>query len=209
MIAALGLLSLVVVLFPSHTEPLWDWGKTVGYALGRDPLPNFDSAQNFAGLTLAAFVLCGLGYNAWRDRRFDVMRAEYSFHTGANHLKTKVHELEERMAETLDERNRLQESLDTLQKAHTAALIASKEHEVRSKYGQEDRDTLREMRAQFEELLRTKGHTEGFREAIQFMMANYYEPTDSSGFPRELAGTQTAKRESLSPSQKTALPFGK
>jgi hypothetical protein len=175
-VLAVGLASLTTVLVPKYTEPLWDWGRTVAGAFGNDSMPSFGEAQHWSALTLATFVIGGIAYNLWRDRRHHLLRAEYDSGTGATHLKEKVADLLGQLRRITAERDRWQESYLTLTGKHTDALVASKEHEVRSEYGRCDHETLKDLRKEFDALVQAKGHLEGFREAMQVFLKNVSEP---------------------------------
>jgi hypothetical protein len=203
LIAVLALAVLAVVLFPNYTEPLWDWGKTVGGALGSDPLPTFDSARGFSSMALLALVVGGLGYNFWRDRRHNALLAEYDYRTGATHLRKKVQELESQSKTLTAERDRLQELYMALNRQHTQALVTAKEYEVRSEFGQKDRDALQALRHQFETLAKEKGHIEGFREAMKVFFANVAEEVE----PQKLSLQTGARRNGHDrQSDRAALP---
>lgn len=204
-IVTFGLVALMIVLFPGHAQPLWDWMKSTSAAVGQDPLPSFNTAQNMAGGTLLTLVLSGIGYTFWRDRRLEVLQAEYTHQTGAKHLKEKVRELMNQVDKVTAERDTLQEKLSDLTREYMVALVAAKEHEVRSQYGREDRDELRALRKGFEELLKEKGHTEGFRVAMDLMLRHFSQDSDGTGFSLHAGG---AKRDtSTSPGQRDALPY--
>ena len=201
-IVAVGLVSLAVVLFPNQTEPLWQWGQSLGQTFGNDPLPSFPVAQFFSGIILLIFTLGGVTYNLWRDRRFEILQAEYSHKTGANHLREKVSELENRVEELTGEHTKLQKQHEALNKEHTSALVKAKEHEVRSQYGQEAQVALKDLRAQFEILLREKGHTKGFREAVELMVNQLPQTADVTMQQSRQATNSRGNGD------RRALPFG-
>lgn len=178
LIIVAGLMALSVVLFPKHAEPLWTWVNTTGMALGLDPLPAFANVQGHATLTLLGLTLGTVVYTLWRDRRYEVMQAEYAHQTGASHLKQKVRDLEQQLSLLKAERDAFQDKYNKLQQAHTAALVASKEYEVRSEYGREDREMLSTLRQQLVSLMKEKGHIEGFREAMEVLMTNLDQHPD-------------------------------
>src|ERR1043165_432368 len=128
-VLASGLASLAVILVPRYMEPLWNWAKFTSSALGNDPLPSFGETQHVSSLVLAGFVLVGVAYNYWRDRRYRALQAEYAYQTGATHLQAKVADLEAQLRKTGLERDKWQEAYLTLSKQHTDALVKSKEHE--------------------------------------------------------------------------------
>lgn len=205
LVIGLGLGALILVLFPAHIEPLWQWAKGTSSAIYHDPLPTFGAVQSYASLGLLGLALVGVVYNTWRDRRLEVMRAEYEQLTGARHLRQRIGDLEKQLATITAERDQWQQDYATLNKQHTAALLAAKEYEVHSKYGREDRDALRQLRAQITDLLKEKGHTQGFREAMEVMMVHLAHhpdrPQDSSTSP------QVPRSKGASPKQYAALPF--
>ncbi|MGF1578737.1 MAG: hypothetical protein ACFCD0_05175 [Gemmataceae bacterium] len=170
-----GLIALMVVLFPDQAKPLWEWAQSIGDGVGYDPLPEFSSGQGFARLIVLALSLAGIVYNAWRDRRFEVLQAEYESGTGAKHTKQKLKELEKQLQTVSNERTEWQTAHAELNKTLTDTLIAAKEHEIHRQYGEEDRQTLRRIRVELGELLEQKGHIEGFREAMQTLMVNFSE----------------------------------
>jgi len=145
-IIAVGLISLAFVLVPAYVEPLWNWVTFVTSGIGPEVLPSFNETQHLSGMASAGFVLCGVAYSVWRDRRFGRLQAEYSYRTGANQLKGKVADLETELRNTVQERNKLEQAYEALTKQLTDALVSSKEHEVRSEYGKEDRQLLSELR---------------------------------------------------------------
>lgn len=198
LVIGLGLTALVLVLFPNQVEPLWAWTTTVSTALGQDSFPSFTRAKEGAGLGLLLLALGGIVYNAWRDRRLEVLRAEYEYGTGAAHLQQQIKILNKDLEKVTEERDRWQKEHANLNKEHTAVLVAAKEHEVRSNYGREDRATLQEIRSQFNELLLQKGHTQGFREAIEVMMthlANHGDLPAPSAAPTVAVATSSATKE--------------
>lgn len=199
-----GLCALLIVLFPGHAQPLWDWMKSTSAAVGQDPLPSFQSAQNMAGGTLLTLFLSGIGYTLWRDRRLHAFQAEYAHQTGAKHLKEKVRELTNQVDKITLERDALQEKLAALNKEYTAALVTAKEHEVRSQIGKEDRDELRALRKGFEELLKEKGHTEGFRVAMDLMMRQLSQDSDGAAFS---LNAHRARHEQSGGTHTDALPY--
>jgi hypothetical protein len=164
-----ALLALAVVLFPHRAEPLWAWATSIASSAGYDSLPPFSALQGFAGTGLLVLTVAGVAYNWWRDRSYRALEAEYSHQTGAKHLRGRVGELEDRLKKMSARCDQSQQRLEALNKAHTAALISSKEHEVRSQYGQEDRAALADLRNKLETLLREKGHIDGIREALAWI----------------------------------------
>jgi hypothetical protein len=203
---ALSLASLSVVLFPEYSQPLWEWAASIGGAFGQDVLPSFDSAQGLANLALLVLVLGGIVYNLWLGRRHEVLKAEYAHKTGATHLKQKVHELQVQVYQLTLEREQLQESYNKLNQAHTTALVVAKEYEVRSKFGQEDRDSLRELRSKIETLLRDSGHTQGFREAMAMLLTSTSPSTEFPGMTPSVT-SPTIKGVKNGRGDRTALPF--
>jgi hypothetical protein len=175
-IIAVTLASLSVVLAPQYTEPLWDWARTIAGVVSNESLPAFGAAQHWSSIALAALVTAGIGYNLWRDRRQRVLQAEYDYRTGATHLKTKVADLQAQLQRAVAERNKWQSSYLSLFEKHTDALVASKEHEVRSEFGCLDRQALAELRKELDAVVQAKGHLDGFREAMQFALASISEP---------------------------------
>lgn len=205
---AFALMSLSVVLFPGEMQPLWNWGKSTGEAVSNQPLPDFESARGFSGWSLLALAVGGIVYNLWRDRRYEVLRAEYNHNTGANHLRQKVQELEQHLAKSTQERQDLEKAHAALNKQHTAALISAKEHEIHSKYGQEDRAALKELRARFEAMLRERGSSMGVREAWEMMMNSFPQHSDLGDLSLNMNGSE--KHSRTNGTQKPpALPFGK
>ncbi len=201
-----SLVALTIVLFPNHTEPLWDWAKSTGTALGSDPLPTFDTAQGYAGLGLLGMVIGGIAYNLWRDRRLEVLQAEYDHKTGATNLKQKVRDLETQLDQVTKECQEWKEAHRALSKEHTTALLTSKEHEIHSQYGREDRETLKELRKAFDDFLQAKAHTEGFREAMELMIADLSQNTES---PAVSAKTMSSTKGGPNGSKnRPSLPFG-
>jgi hypothetical protein len=174
-VIAVGLASLAIVLAPSYTEPLWHWTTTVAGIFTHDPLPNFAQTQHWSSLALAAFVVAGIGYNLLRDRRQRILQAEYNCRTGATQLKGKVADLQADLRRVTAERDRWQDSYLSLTRKHTDALVAAKEHEVRSEYGRCAHEALGELRKEFDTLMHSKGHVEGFREAMHFFLASMSE----------------------------------
>jgi hypothetical protein len=176
-VIALGLASLAVVLVPRHTEPLWDWTSTIaGLAGSSHSLPTFSETQHWSALALATFVFVGIAYNLWRDRRQRRLHAEYDYRTGASHLREKVADLQAQLRRAVAERDKWEGSYLSLHKKHVDALVASKEHEVRSEFGRIDREALSELRKELDALLRSKGHIDGFREALHYFLAHMSEP---------------------------------
>jgi hypothetical protein len=200
------LCSLAIVLLPNYTEPLWSWAKFVSGSVGKDPLPSFGETQHWSGLALAAFVVSGIAYNLWRDRRFRGLQAEYAYRTGATHLKEKLGEVEAQLQRATQDRDKWQEAYLGLMKQHAAALIASKEHEVRSEYGRVDREALGELRKDFDSLVRSKGHIEGFREAMHFFLTNMSEPDQMAEYTVKPAPQAHAK-PTQGPDRRASLPF--
>jgi hypothetical protein len=197
-IIAVGLASLAFILAPGYTEPFWNLAKTFSVVVGNDRLPSFAATQHWSALTLTTFVVGGIAYNLWRDRRHHILRAEYDCQTGATHLKEKVADLQAQLRSMTVERDKWQEYYLALVKKHTDALIASKEHEVRSEYGRCDTATLKELRKEFDALVQSKGHIEGFREAMQFFLAYISEPgktpevarDEPNGSPKDRLGKE-------------------
>jgi len=178
-VIGLGLTALVMVLFPSYAEPLWTWTSSVSTALGQEGLPPFSRAKDVSGIGLLLLSIGGVMYNAWRDRRYEVLRAEYEYGTGASQLQQKIAGLTRDLAKVTEERDRWQKEYANLNKEHTNILVLAKEHEIHSSYGKEDRETLKDLRAQFNNLLQEKGHTQGFREAIEVMMTHLANSADA------------------------------
>ena len=185
-VIAVGLFSLVCVLFPNHIEPLWHWAKFVSSSVGTDALPTFEQTQHMSSLALAGFVICGIALNWWRSRSYRALQAEYAYQTGATHLKEKVAELETQLRKMTKERDNWEEAYLTLTKQHAAALVTSKEHEVRSEYGKADHEALGTLRKEFDAIVQAKGHIEGFREAMNFFLtrlSDSAEPVEVSVKP--------------------------
>jgi hypothetical protein len=207
---AFALMVLSVVLFPGQMRPLWSWGNTTGEAvgMGKDPLPDFADVEGFAGMSLLAMAVTGIVYNLWRDRRYEVLRAEYNHQTGASHLRQKVQELEQQATKATQERQELEKAYANLNKQYTTTLVAAKEHEIHSKYGQEDRAALKELRARFEALLRERGSSMGVREAWEMMMNSFPQHSDLGDLT--LHQNVPEKHSRGNGTQKPpALPFGK
>jgi len=197
-VIGLGLTALVLVLFPSQIEPLWAWTTNVSTSVGVDSFPPFSRAKDGAGLGLLVLALGGVVYNAWRERCLEVLRAEYEYGTGASQLKQQIKILSRELERVTGERDRWQQEHANLNKEHTAILVTAKEHEVHSKYGREDRATLQEIRTQLNELLLQKGHTQGFREAIEVMMAhlaNHADMPTPAASPSLAVATNNGTRE--------------
>lgn len=172
-IIAVGLISLAFVLVPAYVEPLWSWVTFITSGIGTDVLPSFDETRHLSSMALAGFVLCGVVYSVWRDRRFRRLQAEYAYRTGAGRLKEKAANLETQLNKTIQERDDLEQAHEELTQQLTAALVSSKEHEVRSEYGRADRQVLGELRKEFDGLMRAKGNLEGFREAMHMFLTNH------------------------------------
>jgi hypothetical protein len=205
-VVAVGLASLATVLAPEYTEPLWDWAGAVARAAGHGPLPSFGEARHGAALVLATFVVAGVGYNLWRDRRQRALRAECDFRTGATHLKEKVAGLQAELRRTAAERDKWQESYLSLTKKHTDALVAAKEHEVRSEYGRCDHDALGALRKEFDALVLAKGHLDGFREAVHFFLVSASEPGQGPE-AAAVAAPNGAPKDRAGKDARAALPF--
>jgi hypothetical protein len=205
-IIGFGLLALLVLLFPKHMEPLWEWTKVTSAAVGYDALPSFAAGQSVAGLVLLVLAVAGILYTLWRDRRLEVLQAEYVYQTGAKNLKEKVRDLENRLGKMTVERNACQEQIAALNKKYTTALVSAKEHEVRGQFGSEDRAELRELRKRFEEVLRDKGHTEGFRVAMDLIMKELAHERDPSTVSMH-SSSATAKKEKDNGQQRDALSY--
>jgi hypothetical protein len=205
-VIAVGLASLAVVLTPQYTEPLWAWTQSVAGVVAHDPLPTFDVTQHWSGLALAAFVLGGIAYNQWRDRRHRVLQAEYHYRTGASHLKAKVAELQAQLNRVTADRDKWEGAHATLSKKHTDALVASKEHEVRSEFGRDDRQALAELRKELDALVHAKGHIEGFREAMHFFLASMPDAAQPPKVTVE-ATTKGSGRERPTKGNCPALPY--
>lgn len=209
LIIAFALIVLSIVLFPDHTQPLWDWGKSVGTSLGNDPLPAFETTKGFASMSLLGLALVGIAYNLWRDRRYQILRAEYAHQTGATHLKQKVRELEFELLKARQENEKLEASYQLLNKQYTAALVTAKEYEVHSKYGQEDRATLRDVRNQFEAVLREKSQTKGCQEALDLLLTALFHPADLPEVNVQTNNSSTTRNSRPDFSKgRNALPFG-
>lgn len=204
-----GLIALAVVLFPGHTQPLWEWGQSVANAFGQDALPSFSAVQSYASLALLTLVVGGMAYSSWRDRCHEILQAEYAHQTGAKNLKQKVRELESELETVKAERERMRRDHAALSKEHTAALVAAKEHEIRSEYGREDREELRALRRQFEELVQAKGHTEGFRQAMHYVMADLSQQSEPSTVDAEATFSLAEAEQSNGAKKRTALPYGR
>ena len=212
LILAFIFLVVSVVLFPGQAEGLWDWGKSIGDAFGQDPLPAFATMHGFAGFSLLIATVVGIAYTVWRDRRFEILQAEYTHKTGANHLKQKVRELESQLESVRLEKEEVEHSLKTLNKQHTEVLVMAKEHEVHRKYGQEDRAALKELRTQFETLLREKGNTIGLRDAWQLMMQTFPDTSDLGDLTVTTTNPKAKNGKNGSPPnvpKQNALPFGR
>jgi hypothetical protein len=205
-IIALGLGSLAVVLTPQYTEPLWDWARTISGAVSQGSLPAFSVAQHWSSLALATFVVLGIAYNLWRDRHHRILQAEYQYHTGASHLKEKVADLQSQLRRLTAERDKWQDFYLSLTRKHTDTLVAAKEHEVRSEFGRGDRDALGELRKQFEAIVQSKGHIEGFREAMQFFLASMSESGQKPEVTIE-ATTNGSSRDRSGKDKRAGLPF--
>jgi len=208
LVIGLGLTALVTVLFPNYIEPLWAWSQSVSFALGQESFPAFSSAKEVAGFALLLLVLGGIIYNAWRDRRLEVLRAEYEYHTGAAHLQQRIATLNKDLARVTEERDQWQKEYTALNKEHTAALVAAKEYEVHSNYGREDRVTLKELRAQFNELLKEKGHNLGFHEAVEVMMAHLANHADLSATPAPTIGVTATSGPRDKAKDRPSLAYG-
>jgi hypothetical protein len=205
-VIAVGLASLAIVLVPGYSEPLWNWARTIAGVAGNDPLPSFGETEHWSAVALATFVIAGVGYNLWRDRRHRTLRAEYEFHTGATHLKEKVADLQSQLRRTTAERDKWQESFLSLSKKHTDALVAAKEHEVRSEFGRSDHAALAELRKDFETVVESKGHIEGFREAMHFFLASMSEPGKTPEVTVETT-TNGSSKDRAARDRRKALPF--
>jgi len=210
-VIAYALMVLTVVLFPGQMEPLWNWGTNTGAAVvEKESLPSFGQAKDFSGMSLLALAVGGIIYNLWRDRRYEVLRAEYNHNTGAAHLKQKVQELEHQVAKSTQERQELEKAYANLNKQHTAALVTAKEHEIHSKYGQEDRAALKDLRTRFEALLRERGGSMGIREAWEMMMNSFPQHSDLGDLSLHTSLPEKNSRTNGNGTQKPpALPFGK
>jgi hypothetical protein len=200
-----GLGSLAIVLAPTYTAPLWDWARTIGGLVGNDPLPSFGVTQHWSALTLVTFVVSGIAYNLWRDRRHHVLRAEYDYRTGASHLKEKVADLQAQLRRATAERDKWQESYLSLTRKHTDTLVTAKEHEVRSELGRSDHEALDALRKELDALVQARGHIEGFREAMQFFLANLSEPGQAPAVAIE-ATANGSSRGKPGKDQRPALP---
>ena len=206
LLIALCLSTVSVVLFPEFSQPLWEWAKSIDGAIGNNVLPGFDTVEGWANIGLLVLVLVGIVYTLWRDRCHDILKAEYAHKTGATHLKQKVYELQDQLYRITSDRDHLQGQLTKLNQEHTMALILAKEHEVRSRYGQEDRESLRELRAKLEILLRDSGHTDGFREAVALLMSNCPSNPEFSGLSAAMSGP-TVKGVKNGLGERASLPF--
>ncbi len=202
-----GLIALVVVLFPDYTRPLWEWGQSIGTAIGYDGIPSFATTQGLAGLSLLVLFFVGAIYNLWRDRRFEVLQAEYTYQTGAKHLKEKVQELENQVDKVTAERDDWQQQYARLNQQHTATLVAAKENEVHRKFGEGDREELQQLRRRFEELLKEKGHIEGLRIAMDYMMNDLSNESDPPNVSLKTSGEKSGNGNTRPGQQKSAIPF--
>jgi hypothetical protein len=207
-VIAVGLASLAIVLVPQYTEPLWDWARTVAGVAGKDPLPSFGVAQHWSALSLGTFMIAGIAYNLWRDRRHRILQAEYAHRTGATHLKEKVADLQGQLRRVAAERDKWQDSYLTLNRRHTDALVAAKEYEVRSEFGRCDREMLAALRKEFDAVMHAKGHNEGFREAMHFFLARLSEPAHSPEVTVEATTTNGSARSQPEQESRPALPLG-
>ncbi len=200
-----GLIALLVVLFPNQARPLWEWVQSIGSGVGYNPLPDFPAGQGLARMVVLALGVIGVIYNAWRDRRFEVLQAEYESGTGAKHQKQKMKEMEKQLQTVSAERDKWQAAHADLNQTLTETMLAAKEHEIHRQYGEEDRQTLRRIRAELGELLEHKGHIEGFREAMQTLMVNFSEQQEQ---PEVTSTNHNSSEQKRTAGRKRALGMG-